>query len=170
MATVGKTRKLHPIVMLNYVPRFTGHAFGCMLALLALVGQGRPITYVIPFAILEGIIWPHFALFLSMRSKNPKPLELKLLFLDSYWVGLWIAYIDFSIWPTFAIVCTTFMANISVQGLSLGMQSLIANTLGALTIVLYRGFYFFPQTDFITSILSASFIILFSSVMGYMTY
>src|SRR3990167_2406478 len=124
--------KLHPIIILDYIPRFVGQAFVAIVCITALIGQNRSGILPDLIAFVQGIIWPHVALFLSIRSKNPKSLEFKLLFLDSFYVGAWMAYLHFSLWPTIMFVSATFMANLSVQGVKLGIQSIIANTLGAI--------------------------------------
>lgn len=170
MVEIEKTKKLHPIVMLNYVPRFSGHFFACITFITTLIERGRPISIPLIFAALEGIIWPHFALFMSMRSKRPKPLELRMLFIDSYLLGLWIAYLDYAFWPSFTAVSMTMMANLSVRGLWLGLQSFIANVLGALTGSMLFGFHVNLGTGLIPNVLSAMTILVFSNVMGYMTY
>lgn len=160
----------HPIVFLDYVPRFIGQLFVSIIVVTVLISQQKATGLTYFLALFTGLIWPHITLYLSLRSKNPKPLELKFLFLDSFFVGCWIAYIDFALWPSVLFVSATFMASLSVHGIKLGIQSLVANLLGAITVMIFYGFHFSPDTDVLTTALCIFSFMLFPGVMGYMTY
>lgn len=170
MTNPGRANTLHPIIMLDYVPRAVGQVFVCILCIVTLMGQGRHSFVAYILAAVQGLIWPNLALLIAIKSKNPKPTEFKLLFLDSLFVGMWMNYLHFSLWPSVTFACCTLMASLSVQGLSLGAQSLLANTLGALIVIPLFGLHFQPNADLKTVGISAFGIMFFTGVMGYMTY
>lgn len=170
MSKTGRSKTLHPIIMLNYVPRAAGQAYVCLLNIVTLLGQDRYSLLAVFFAVIQGLIWPNLALLISIKSKNPKSTEYKLLFLDSVYVGMWMTFLQFSLWPCVTFGVSTFMASIAVGGLRLGVQSLIANALGALIVIPLFGFHFAEYVDVKTITISILGIALFSGVMGYMTY
>lgn len=170
MTNPGRVNTLHPIIMLDYVPRATGQVFVCILCIVTLIGQGRNTLLADTLAAMQGLVWPNLALFIAIKSKDPKSTEFKLLFIDSLLVGMWITYLHFSLWPTVTFACCTFMASLSVQGLRLGIQSIFANILGAVIVIPLFGLNFQPDADLRTVGLSAFGIMTFTGVMGYMTF
>lgn len=163
-------KDLHPIVLLNYPPRISGHFFIFIVVMSYFIGEGKLTPLIFSIALAEGLIWPHLALFESMNSANPKKLEIRFLFLDALFVGMWIAYMHFALWPSTLFVTAIFMACLSVQGLKLGVLSLVGNVIGALIICGIFGFQFNPDSSFFTTVLCMFGFIMFPSVMGYMTY
>ena len=163
-------KDLHPIVLLNYPPRISGQFFVSLVVISYFYGEGTLTPLIFTLALIEGLIWPHFALLESMNSKDPKKLEIRFLFLDSLFTGMWIGYMNFALWPSTLFVTAIFMACLSVQGLRLGLQSLLGIILGALIIVSVHGFHFVPDCNYYTTVLCMFGFIMFPSVMGYMTY
>ena len=163
-------KDLHPIILLNYPPRISGQFFVALVVLSYFFGEEKLTPLILAIAILQGLVWPHLTLFASMNSKDPKKLEIRFLFIDSLFTGMWIAYMNFALWPSTLFVTAIFMACLSVQGLRLGLLSLLANVIGALLIIAVHGFQFNPDCSFLTTILCMVGFIMFPSVMGYMTY
>lgn len=170
MSSTLRAKTLHPIIMLDYVPRAAGQAYVCILCIITLLGQNRHSMIAGLFAVLQGVVWPNLALFISIKSKNPKPTEFRLLFLDSMYVGIWMNYLYFSLWPSVTFAVCTFMASLAVGGLRLGAQSLVANIIGAAIAIPLFGLNFEPDADLRTVAISILGIILFTGVMGYMTF
>lgn len=170
--TENESRKtLHPIILLDYVPRVVGHILLCIVLIITIASQGREISdAAMLFVFLEALVWPHIALFLSWRSPDPKKMEYRLLLLDSLIACIWIPYVHYSFWPSITVVVATLMAILCVGGWKLGLKSLFANVVG----VLIGASIFEHQVDLNSnltiSISCASVIILFSATTGYMTY
>lgn len=162
--------KPHPIIYLDYYPRIAGHFFICTCTILNLSTVNRNSFFTYLLLIIEAFIWPHLALLCSLRSKAPKVLELRFLLLDSLLTGAWCAYFGFQLFPTTAYILASAIGNFSINGFSLGLKGLAANTVGALVVVVFFGFLYHPTSNLGSIIYSMIALLTFSNVTGYLAY
>ncbi|MFC3908962.1 adenylate/guanylate cyclase domain-containing protein [Legionella dresdenensis] len=163
-------RNKHPIILLNYIPRIFGQFYVALVVMTVLKAENNDHYLLYACAIFQGFIWPNLALYFSCRSKDPKWLELRFLMLDSFFVGSWIAYLDFALWPLATFTTAIISACLSVNGAFMGLLSFLACLFGMLVVGLIHGFHFEPHSPLLASILSIVAMFTFSSVMGYLTY
>lgn len=163
-------RGLHPIILIDYIPRIVGHMCVFTMAIATMISRGNYfwIPYVLGF--IEALIWPHVALIISKRSKNPKFLELQFLVLDSFYIGCWITYLNFALMPSMAMMLSVNMANFSIEGFKLAIKGWIAIIIGGGIVAVFHGLHFQPETPIIASMISIFVLLLFTSTMGFLTY
>lgn len=160
----------HPIILLNYGPRVCGDLYMALTSLSALLAQGRLSAYAIMILVFIGIGWPHIALYSSYNSNNPKKLEMNFILLDGFLIGMLVALISFSLWPTVVFILCIMVGAISLDGVRLGFKMMLALIGGILLMILIHGFHPIYETDTRTTILSILAMFSFNFVTGYMTY
>lgn len=91
--------------------------------------------------------WPHIALLLATRSRDPYRSELRNLLLDSAIAGAWVPLLHFNLLPCALLVTLTTVDKISSGVPRLWVRSLPALAVGVLATGLATGFVFEPATS-----------------------
>lgn len=159
----------HPIIFLNFIPRVFGQFLVCVVFFSEIYDRDYShISYI--FLILEGLVWPYFTLFISYYSMDPKAIELKFLLIDALFVGAWIGYLGYPLWPLVSTLTAVTLACLSVNGLTLGFLCLISYAIGATITGYFNGFELNQQTTLLTNIICIICLFTFSTIMGFLTY
>jgi len=95
---------------------------------------------------LQFLVYPHLLYWRAMRAPEPHRVEVENLFLDSFFIGLWVAALGFPLWPSFTLWLASSL-NITVSKGLKGLRfSTFAFFTGALISVAVFGFRFSPDT------------------------
>lgn len=157
------------MVWMDYPIRMVGQTTCAILVAATLYTQGN--TYWVPYVLLflQGL-YPHLAFFCTLHSKNPKRLEFYFLYFDAFLMGVWTAYIDYSILPSMAMIISNSMANISVGGFPLALKCWGALLLGLILVSIFHGVHFQPSSNLILGLSIVFFHFLYCNTMGYIAF
>jgi diguanylate cyclase len=98
-----------------HLMRMLGLALGfpCVASVLWL--HGAP-WYIWTLAVAHGLVWPHLARALAIRSAHPVRAALRHLTLDSALGGAWVALMQFNLLPSVLFVTMLSVDKIAVDG------------------------------------------------------
>ncbi|HTM61631.1 MAG TPA: PAS domain S-box protein [Burkholderiales bacterium] len=103
--------------------------------------------------VLQFFIYPHLVYWRASRSTRPARAELDNLFLDSAFLGAWVAYLGFPIWITYSMIAAATL-NAAVyrgwQGVTLG---LVCSLVGAFLWAMVGGFWVNLETQPLVTLL-----------------
>lgn len=151
----------------NYLPRIIGFLNPGIIGIIILHERKSTIfTLDILTLIIVGISWPHIAYFIARKSRDPKKAELRNLMVDSFFVGMFISFLSFSIFPLLVGLVQILFINISMGGIKLFLKAFLFLIIGCLFFLPINGFMFIPDIDLLPSILSVIQILLYISLMG----
>ncbi|MFN7097347.1 MAG: MASE2 domain-containing protein, partial [Gammaproteobacteria bacterium] len=162
-------RKLHPIIMLVYIPRTIGYLFVFAMITSVMYGRDYSITLWI-FLILQCFLWPHILFLISSYSKKPKLVEFWFLSADSFFFGVWLAIINFNPWVVMVLLVTSMMGNMSLYGISLCLRCLVGLILGALISGFFTDYQFILNSSKVTIITCAMSIFIYCVVTAIVIY
>ena len=115
---------------------------------------------------LQFVVYPQLVYWRAMRSAQPTKAELDNLFLDSVFLGAWIAFLGFPIWIAYSLVAAATLnaaVNRGWQGLAL---ALVCLAVGAGLWTAVGGFAFTPETSHAVTFLCAGGSLVYLSVVG----
>ncbi len=158
-------RAVHPIVKLDHWVRVPGMLVVALFVASHFSGRAYG-PLLIPAIVFTGLIWPHSAYLLACRARDTKQAELRNLLVDSFIVGCWITAMSFSLWPAVSMVATMMSGNLSVGGFRLAGKGALAILLGILGAGAFLGFHPVLASGSVTTILSASGLLLMTSLIG----
>jgi signal transduction histidine kinase len=146
--------RVHPIVALGYRVRVPAHL--CTLLMLASsFAVTGAAAWVWGLALFYGLLWPHVARFVGVRSRNSKAAELRNLLTDSVFAGSFAALMGFSLWPSVVLVTGINSASMSVGGAFFALRAFGVCLLSAAVVGAFTGFRFTPDSTLITSLICA---------------
>ncbi len=151
----------------NYLPRVIGFLNPGIIGIIIL--HERKSTFLsidIIIFLIVGIFWPHLAYFIARKSKSPKKAELRNLMIDSFFVGMFISFLSFSIFPLLVGLIQVLFINVSMGGIKLFLKALIFLIIGSLVFLPVNGAKFIPEVDLVTTALSVIQILLYSTILG----
>lgn len=93
------------------------------------------------------VVWPHLALLLALRSRDPYQAELRNLLFDSALAGAWVPLLHFNLLPSVLLVTLATVDKISSGVPRLWLKSLPGMALGMLAAGGATGFAFAPTTS-----------------------
>lgn len=151
----------------NYLPRVIGFLNPGIIGIIILHERNATIfTPGILIFVIVGILWPHLAYFIASKSKDPKKAELRNLMVDSFFVGMFISFLSFSIFPLLVGLVQILFINISMGGIKLFLKALFFLIIGSLVFLPVNGLKFIPDIELLPSILSVLQILLYIAIMG----
>lgn len=103
-----------------------------------------------------GLLWPHLARAVSVRSRNGKAAELRNLLADSAFAGTFAALSGFSLWPSVVLATGINSASLSVGGRRFAVRAFAVCILSAAVAGMFTGFRFTPDSTLITSLICAA--------------
>src|SRR2546428_8873567 len=116
-----------------YLPRVLGLALGALCIGGGLWQQGAPAAAWIAL-LVNTLAWPHVALPLARRSRNPYRAELRNLMADSAFGGAWIAVIGLNLVPSAVLVAMLAMDKACIGGLCFLGRCLAAQAFTAVAV------------------------------------
>ncbi len=152
-----------------YLPRVVGLALGGVAIAGVLIANGAPpALWAALFA--SAIVWPHVALWIASRSRNPFRAELRNLMADSALGGAWIALMQFNLLPSVVILIMLSMDKMAVGGtwfLARCTALLVAACAAASALI---GFEVRTYTSMVQIIGSLPLLVLYPLVVGLTAY
>ena len=155
----------HRLARMNYPVRVG--SFGFAFAVIVLVLMERSFSVPALFlAALSFLVYPHLAFLHAKLVFDSKRAELNNLLIDSAILGLWVAQIQYAIWPSLGALLALNLNNAicgGIRHLLLGLLSFLA------TAVLWGGVWglpFRPETGLPVALLCALGILAYVSALG----
>jgi diguanylate cyclase len=146
-----------------------GLALGGIAIAGVLIGNGADLT---TWALLlaSTVAWPHLALWLGQRSRNPYRTELRSLVIDSALGGAWIALMQFNLLPSAVILIMLSMDKMAVGGSRFLLRCSGALVLSCALVSALSHFAFSPHTTMVQIIGSLPLLMTYPIVIGLTTY
>ena len=116
--TVSPARRVPPTVRLGYLLRGTVFPFSALFLFFTFRSVGDSTPWLIVLLAGWGLLWPQVAFAWARRSRDSRRAERVNLFADSLIVGAWVAAIQYSLWPSFALACAMHLGNTAIGGLT----------------------------------------------------
>ena len=156
------------MVRFHYLPRI----LGWLLLTLILISIYYESKNWLLWAIIgfQGILWPHLAYIIGLKSKHPKAAAYRCLFFEALLWGLWIVYLDFRLWPSTAFCIGAVINALTSGGLYLMLKCIIFMIVGLGLGVPVFGLEFIPESGLLTSFLSIFFVISYSIIVSLTSY
>jgi diguanylate cyclase len=152
-----------------YRPRVIGLALGGIGIAGVLIANGaHGATWLALLA--STIVWPHLALWIGSRSRNPYRAELASLMVDSALGGAWIALMQFNLLPSVVILIMLSMDKLAVGGVKFLGRCTAALVLACAAVSALTGFEVRPYTSMVQIIGSLPLLILYPMIVGLTTY
>jgi diguanylate cyclase len=152
-----------------YLPRVLGLALGALCIGGALWQQGAPAAAWIAL-LVNTFAWPHVALPLARRSRNPYRAELRNLMVDSACGGAWVAVMGLNLVPSAVLVAMLAMDKACIGGLRFLARCLAAQAIAAVAVALAVGFELRLGTGLPATIASLPLLVLYPVTVGLTTY
>jgi signal transduction histidine kinase/CheY-like chemotaxis protein len=135
---VPHERRLHPILRLDHLVRVSTYPLFFILFAVTLFPRGAsPFFWVV--LTLHLLVWPHVALAVASRARNPKLAEFRNLLIDSFIIGWYLPLMAFSLGPCAAAMIGIHSGNVSVGGWRFGVRGVGALVAGAAVSLLMFG-------------------------------
>ncbi len=154
-ASNQRSPRIHPIVELGYRVRVPAHLCTLLILASSFASTGAA-TWVWGLALFYGLMWPHLARFIGVRSRESKAAELRNLLTDSAFAGAFAALTGFSLWPSVVLVTGINAASLSVGGAYFAMRAFAVCVLGGVVVGASTGFRFTPDSTLATSLICAA--------------
>jgi PAS domain S-box-containing protein len=169
-AIVGVTqspppRKIHPLVRLDYPIRIVAHVLGLAIMVAEAVAANWPARIWISLGVVA-LLWPHLAYFVAARAGDSKKAELRNLLGDNLMVGVDLAIVGFSVWPSVMMLTSVTAANLSVAGPAFALRGAATVATGVVVTSAFFGFSFSPASPLLSSLLSAGSLFVFCAMLG----
>ena len=102
---------------------------------------------------LQFLLYPQLMYWRARRSKVPHETELRNLLIDSLLVGVWVALLQFALWPSFALWVGSTLNITVVRGWKGLRDGTLMFAAGILLSVLLFGLHFAQDTGWPTTLL-----------------
>jgi len=151
----------------NYYPRVMGFFIPAIIGLIVIYNRKATLYSIDSLLfVLVGFGWPHLAYLYAKKSKNLIRSEFQNMMADSFFVGMFISLMSFSLFPSVAALSQIFINNFSIGGAKLFLKSLIFLILGYVVFLPLSGFQIITQTSTLVSVLSIFQILIYVSFVG----
>ena len=162
--TTSRAHRVHPTVRLGYLLRGTVFPFSALFLFFTFRSVGELTPWLVVLLAGWGLLWPQVAFAWARRSRDSRRAERVNLFADSLLVGAWVAAIQFSLWPSFALACAMHLGNTAIGGVRLALVGLLAIVLGMAGVTAVIGFHPHFQTAPMPTALSILVFFLYGSL------
>jgi diguanylate cyclase len=120
---------------------------GCALSFIFVATTTYPNTWLLwCLMAFNGVLWPHIAYRIALRSSSPYHTESRNLLLDCVFAGVWVAAMHFSLLPSLLLLSMVAMNSVTTKGFGFMLRGLLANALGAGLAGVFFGFELTQQT------------------------
>jgi diguanylate cyclase len=152
-----------------YLPRIAGLALGGVAIAGVLIANGaHPAVWAA--LVFSAIAWPHLALWIGTRSRNPFRAELCSLMVDSALGGAWIALMQFNLLPSVVLLIMLSMDKMAVGGAWFLARCTTVLLLSCVAVSAATGFQVRPYTSMVQIIGSLPLLTLYPLVVGLTAY
>ncbi len=168
---VTKARsRLHPIVRLDYLARMS-----CMPVLSTVIysvfnASGRGSLLVVSLLLFWGLAWPQLAYLHARCSRDSKRAEHLNLLVDAVMVGVLVAGMHFSPWPSVMMLMGMSLGNMGVGGARLAGRGLQGIAVGIIAGGWLTGYQLSLEATVLSTVSSIIGIFLIAAVFGMFTH
>jgi diguanylate cyclase len=152
-----------------YVPRAAGLALGGVAIAGVLIANGAAL-WVWGALFATAIVWPHLALWVGSRARNPFRAELRNLMIDSALGGAWIALMQFNLLPSVVVLIMLSMDKMAVGGAWLLARCSTVLLLTCVAMSAVMGFQVRTYTNMVQIIGTLPLLILYPMIVGLTAY
>jgi diguanylate cyclase len=152
-----------------YRPRTIGLGIGGISVFAALYPIALP-NWIWALLLFNGLIWPHLAYQLSIRSRSPYQAERRNLLYDSLCGGFWAAAFQFNPLPAVTILSMMSMNNVAAGGQRLLIHGAVAQVTGVLAAWALLGMHFSTQISQIQIYACLPMLTLYPLALGMVCY
>ena len=167
--TSQPSHRVHPIVELGFRVRVPAHLCTLLMLASSFISTGAP-TWVWVLGIFYGLVWPHLARFIGVRSSDSRAAELRNLLTDSALAGAFAALCGFSLWPSVVLATGANSACLSVGGPRFAFRAFALCVLSAAVFSAINGNQFTPESSLLTSIISAVSLLGYTAIFSLRTH
>jgi signal transduction histidine kinase len=164
-ATAAPTRRVHPIVKLDYPIRIVGHTASAALILsVFLTREPSPLAWA--WLAFTTLAWSHLAYWLGRSASDSKRAELGCLLADTLILSAWSGLLGFDIMVTAVFAIAMISTNLSVGGVRFALGSVLVFLAGAFLGAATGGFSGYVRASETTHLLAAVTLSLFMIMFG----
>lgn len=164
-----KDTHVHRIVRYNYPTRIIGFLYLLLLTIVYYWPNFLGTRMAVPFAT-GCLMWPHLAFLFARYSSESKRAELINMYADAMVVGLWVGFMQFSLWPTVAAVAGVNISHIAYRGIPLMLKGLIPTAAGMLFSGWVNDFVFRPDANLAASLVSIAVVFFFTGLIAWRSF
>jgi PAS domain S-box-containing protein len=160
----------HRVARNNYAPRTAAFAFSFLTIGTLQIERGEFTAWAFVAACATFLLYPHLAYLHARIAVLSKRAELNNLYADALLLGLWVAQIDFALWPSVGLLIAVCL-NSAGHGyfkrliLSVTIFGIAAAAWGAAT-----GYGFKPETGPLVTGLSIAGLLAYVSWVGALVF
>lgn len=160
---------VHPVVRIDFLLRVVTFPGFALVVLLHLY-PGRIGALGLLALLLQTLVWPHAAYFIARGSARPKRAELRNLLADAVMIGAWVPVMNFSVWPSTAIVLGILSGMLSVGGPAHALRGVALLGVGVLLSGAAVGFQVVPEASLSVALLSSAVLFGYMLTFAYLSY
>lgn len=149
----------------DYFPRGVGLALGAIAVGSVLYTSGAGWAWWV-LLLLNAFAWPHIAYVLARRSADPERFEHANLMLDSVFVGVWVAVMQFNLLVSGLIAGMVWMDNMAVGAERFFLKGLAATALGVAVGILLVGPGWAPEPTLLQTVCSLPMLLIYPQLIG----
>lgn len=162
-------KPVHRLARYNYPTRVIGFAYLFVLVVAYFELKLPSVVFLISL-LSNCFVWPQLAYLWAKIAPNSKRAELANMYADAFFVGIWVAQLDFSLWPTVAAISGVNISHIAYRGLPLMLQGLIPTCIGMVLSGYQTGFVFKPHSNLPAAFCSIGVIFFFTGLIAWRSF
>ena len=153
---------------INYRARLGVYVLALVLVAVAESGGPRGVLFWLVLGTFAAV-WPHAALLIARRSRDPRAAEQRSVTVDAAAAGVISALLAFPLWPTVVILLPPFMSNLRAGGVPRAAVALLASAAAAAVTSAALGFPLRPDSNAVTTAVSILFLLAYMSYFALVT-
>ncbi len=152
-----------------YPARVLGLGLGAVAVGAVLYEQQAHWVYWLLW-LINGVVWPHVAYWIAIRSRTPFLTEHRHLLLDSATGGFWVVVMGFNPLASCMIIMMMWMNNVAAGGVTLFTKGAVSSMVGVVGSVLGIGLTLNLHTTELVVYASLPMLIVYPLAIGSITY
>ena len=169
VALATTTRRVHPIVKLDYPIRIVGHMTSASIIVsVFLASKPSPLAWA--WLAFTTLAWSHVAYWLGRSAADSKRAELGCLTADTLILSAWAGLLGFDITVTAVFAIAMISTNLSVGGVRFALGSVLVFIVGAFLGTAAGGFAGYIRASETTHLFASITLSLFMTMFGIQSY
>jgi signal transduction histidine kinase len=159
----------HPILRIDFLTRVVTFPGFLLVVVLQHYPAWLSPVMAVPL-VLYTLVWPHVAYFIARRSEKQKTTELRNLMVDALVMGAWLPVLQFSIWPSTAVLVGLVGGLLSVGGPAHAMRGLGLTVVGVLLSGAVLGFRVQQDASLSVALLTSAMLFGYMLTFAFLSY
>ncbi|MHB8667279.1 MAG: PAS domain S-box protein [Burkholderiales bacterium] len=155
----------HRIARVNYVSRTASFAYSFLVVSALMAERGMSVRVEI-LAVLTLLAYPHLAYLHARIAVDSKRAEFRNLNADSVLMGMWIAQMQFALWPSCGALLAISLNNAVCGGSKRFLTGMLWCVGGTVIWGALGGYHFQPATETPVTALSVLGILTYAASLG----